>query len=517
MPIGKLPSQRADPSLGASPSSLAGRRLSTLNLRLSHSSSVAHWGPLPSSGLLLLMWVIPCLASGCSRAAADAKGSAAKPSVVIATPVRMPIVEWDEYVGRLTALDTVDVRSRVSGYLAATHFQEGQLVKENDLLAVIDQRPFLAEIKRSEADVSAAQGQLKQAKAAEEQATAEKHRSEIRRDLAQKRLARTTQLRQSNAATMEEYEVREAEFAEAESELVVANARIDSAKSAVVASEAAVGVAEANLSLSKLNLQYTEIRSPISGRISLRYVTEGNLVSGGTADSTLLTTIVSLDPIHCYFDADEQAFLKYTQLARQGIRASSRDVRNPVYMALSNEREGYPHQGHMDFVDNRLDEETATIRARAILPNHDLDLAPGLFARIRIPGSARYDAILVPDRSIGTDQAEKFVLTVGDDKRIRRQVVRLGPISHGLRVIREGLTGDERIVVSGMQQVRPGMDVDMTVDVITPGKESLPDEYEPVPEERWLTPKRKTAANAGAPGDRNSEGPKLPSLLRAGQ
>lgn len=459
---------------------------------VSHSRSLASQR---SRSPLLLLWAVPWLANGCAKIAGDSKGPPAPPSVVVASPVRLPIVEWDEYVGRLAALETVEVRSRVSGYLSATLFQEGQLVKENDLLAVIDQRPFQAEIKRSEADVAAAQAQGKQVRAAEEQAVAEKHRADIRRDLAQKRLVRTTQLRQNNATTTEEYEIREAEFAEAESEQVVATARIDSAKAAVVAAEAAVGVAEANLSLATLNLQYTEIRSPISGRISLRYVTEGNLVNGGTADSTLLTTIVSLDPIHCYFDADEQAFLKYTQLARQGIRASSRDVRNPVYMALANEYDGYPHQGHMDFVDNRLDEETGTIRGRAILPNQDLDLAPGLFARVRIPGSARYDAILVPDRSIGTDQAEKFVLTVGDDKKVRRQVVRLGPISHGLRVIRNGLKGDERIIISGMQQVRPGMDVAMTVEVVTPAKESLPDEYEPVPEDRWLTPKRKMAAN----------------------
>ncbi|HVJ67879.1 MAG TPA: efflux RND transporter periplasmic adaptor subunit [Caulifigura sp.] len=492
--------------------------MSTLNTSVSPARSVVSPGVAHcSQRVLLLSLGVVWLASGCGKLAGDTKKPAPPPGVVVANPVRMPIVEWDEYVGRLAALDTVDVRSRVSGYLAATHFQEGQLVKEGDLLATIDQRPFQAEIKRSEADLAAAQGQLKQAQAAQEQATAEKHRSDIQRDLAQKRLARTTQLRQSNATTMEEYEVREAEFAAAESDQVVANAKIDSAKSQVVAAEAAVGVADANLSLSKLNLQYTEIRSPISGRISLRYITEGNLVSGGTADSTLLTTIVSLDPIHVYFDADEQAFLKYTQLARQGIRPSSRDVRNPVYVALTNEHEGYPHQGHMDFVDNRLDEETATIRGRAILPNKDLDLAPGLFARVRIPGSARYDAILVPDRSIGTDQAEKFVLTVSDDKTVRRKVVRLGPISHGLRVIREGLNGDERIIVSGMQQVRPGMEVSMTVDVITPGKESLPDEYQPVPEDQWLTPKRKTAANAQATGTGVADEKRAAGPMGAGQ
>ena len=271
-----------------------------------------------------------------------------------------------------------------------------------------------------------------------------------------------------------------------------------------------MNIAQANLDLAKLNLQYTEVRAPIDGRISNRRVTEGNLVSGGTNDSTLLTTIVSLDPIHCYFDADEKTFLKYVQLAREGKRPSSREVRNPVFVALANEQVGFPHQGHMDFVENRLDEETGTIRGRAILPNKNLDLAPGLFARVRLPGSPRYDAILIPDKAIGTDQADKFILTVDESSKVVRKVVTLGPISHGLRIIRTGLDGTERVILSGQQRARPGNEVTVSVEAVTPGKEFLPDEYEPVSQENWLTPKRTAAGNVAIP-DRSIEGTEAPA------
>jgi RND family efflux transporter MFP subunit len=411
----------------------------------------------------------------------------------------MSIVEWDEYVGRLAPLETVEVRARVSGYLATTNFDEGQIVNAGDLLAVIDQRPFQAEVHRTEANLSAAKAMLGQSQSAAAQAEAEKKNAVIREALAQKRLRRSDQLRQQNATTIEDFDVRSSEFEQAQADVVVADAGIDAAKAAIVAAQAAVGVAQANLDLAKLNLQYTEVRSPITGRISRRYVTEGNLVSGGTNDSTLLTTIVSVDPIHCYFDADEAAFLKYVRLAREGARPSSRDVRNPVYVALANEEGGFPHLGHMDFVENRLDEETNTIRGRAILPNKNLDLTPGLFARVRIPGSPAYEAVLIPDRAIGTDQAEKFVYVVDDQNKVARTGVTLGSISHGLRVIRSGLTGSEKVVLSGLQRIRPGAEVDVEMDTIVPGKESLPDEYHPVPEDQWLIPKRKMAANVWVP------------------
>jgi RND family efflux transporter MFP subunit len=237
-------------------------------------------------------------------------------------------------------------------------------------------------------------------------------------------------------------------------------------------------------------LEYTRVIAPIAGRVSHRDATEGNLISGGTSQSTLLTTIVSLDPIHVYFDADEQAFLKYTRLAMEGKRQSSREVKNPVYIALADEKKGYPHKGHMDFVDNRLDPNTGTMRGRAIFRNADLSLTPGLFARLRLPGSAPYEAVLAPDSAIGSDQSVKYVLIVDAENKVRRQQVEIGPMSHGLRVVRSGLNGSERIVLRGLQRVRPGIQVTPIVEPIkSKGDNGLPDSYMPVPKEEWISMK----------------------------
>lgn len=459
----------------------------------------------PSSRQVVAVLSLVCgallLICGCghSDAAASTKSPDKKlPKVEVARPITMPIVEWDEFIGRLAAIETVEVRARVSGYLATSNFQEGQMVKAGDVLVVIDQRPFQAEISRSRAALLSAKAQLGEAQAEVARTQADKVGRVVRVDLAHKQLQRMRQLRERNTATQEELEVREAEHEQAVAEREVGDTLIEAAEASVVAAEAAVGTAQANLELAELNFQYTEVRAPIAGRISRLYVTEGNLVSGGTADSTLLTTIVSTDPIHCYFDADEQTFLKYMKLARDGKRPSSRDVRNPVYLALANEKEGFPRQGHMDFVENRFDETTATIRGRAIIPNPNGELAPGLFARVRLPGSPRYEAVLIPDRAISTDQAEKFVMIVEDGAAQRRRV-ELGPISHGLRVIRDGLTGAEQLIVSGLQRVKPGTEVSVEETTIPLGAESLPDEYEPVPEDKWLTPKRGAAANVTLP------------------
>ena len=454
---------------------------------------------VPYVGRLLTIIVSGSVILGCSQLTKPKSNAKALTRVVVAKPVVLAIVEWDEFVGRLAPIESVQVRARVSGYLATTSFEEGQLVRAGDIIAVIDQRPFLAEVSRNEANMDAANALLIQAKAAVAQSEAEKERAKIRRNLTKKQLDRNEELRKKNATAIQDFEISEAEYEQAEAELIVASSRVDSSEATIVAANAALKIAQANLDLAKLNLQYTEVRSPIDGRISNRRVTEGNLVSGGTNDSTLLTTVVSLDPIHCYFDADEKTFLKYVQLAREGKRPSSRDVRNPVYVALANEQVGFPHQGHMDFVENRLDEETGTIRGRAILPNGNLDLTPGLFARVRLPGSPRYDATLIPDKAIGTDQADKFVLTVDESDMVVRKVVTLGPISHGLRIIRTGLDGTERVVLSGQQRARPGTEVAVSVEEVTPGKELLPDEYEPVSQENWLTPKRSAAANVALP------------------
>ncbi|HUQ70991.1 MAG TPA: efflux RND transporter periplasmic adaptor subunit, partial [Planctomycetaceae bacterium] len=241
------------------------------------------------------------------------------------------------------------------------------------------------------------------------------------------------------------------------------------------------------LDIAQLNLEYTEVRAPVTGRISSRLVTEGNLIVGGTGQPTLLTTIVSLDPIYCVFDADEQSFLKYNRLMREGKRPSSRDVKNPVYVGLADEPHQYPHQGHMDFVDNRLDAETGTLRGRAILPNKDLSLTPGLFARLRLPGSGRYDAILIPDLAVGTDQSEKYVFVIDEQDTIRRQAVELGPIVRGLRIVRTGLDGSEQIVLRGLQRVQPGVVVQAKPETIVMKDDGLPLDAEPLPPENWLT------------------------------
>lgn len=448
---------------------------------------------------------------GCNKATPAANKPKPPAAVVAGKPIILPIVEWDEFVGRLAPIESVQVRSRVSGYLASTNFEEGQLVRAGDVIAVIDQRPFLAEVNRNKANLTAAEALLVQAKAAVAQAKSEKIRADVRQTLTKKQLDRNVILRKQDATALQDLEISEAEFEQAKAEVDVSISKVESAESTIVAAQAAVSIAQSNLDLATLNLQYTEIRAPIDGRISNRLVTEGNLVSGGTNDSTLLTTIVSLNPIHCYFDADEQTYLKYLQLAREGKRKTSREVRNPVFMALANDHAGFPHQGHMDFVENRLDEQTGTIRGRAIFSNESLELTPGLFARIRLPGSPRYDAILIPDKAVGTDQAEKFVLTVDKDNKIVRKLVTLGPVSHGLRIIRDGLKGDERVVLSGQQKARPGAEVVVTWEDVQQSKEVLPDEYEPVPQDKWLTPKRIAAGNVNIPTNESEPAGTSPS------
>jgi RND family efflux transporter MFP subunit len=211
----------------------------------------------------------------------------------------------------------------------------------------------------------------------------------------------------------------------------------------------------------RLNLEFTEIRAPIDGRISSALITEGNLVSGGIsgAGASLLTTLVSLDPLYCYGSADELAILKYIQLSREGRRESARDKEIPAEMGLANET-GFPHKGHMDFVDNRVDPSTGTLRARGVFTNSDHSLSPGVFARLRIPGSGKYPALLIPDRALGSDQSQKFVYVVGGDRKIEVHPVKIGPIIEGLRVVKEGLKGGEQVVVEGLMRVRPGIVVE---------------------------------------------------------
>jgi RND family efflux transporter MFP subunit len=335
------------------------------------------------------------------------------PQVTVSQPAVREVIEWDEYTGRLEAVDTVDVRARVSGYLQSVHFTDGAMVKKGTLLFVIDPRPYQAELDR--------------AKAALEQALARLERT-------QKDLNRAQQLVKSRAISQEEVDTRSADQREAQEAVQAARAAVEAAR---------------------LNVEFTQVKAPISGRISRQFVTEGNLITGGTAQATLLTTIVSLDPIYGYFEVDERAYLKYTHLWRNGTNAASRNGKTPVYLGLANET-GFPHQGHLDFIDNRLDPNTGTMTGRALFSNPDLALVPGLFARTRLPGSGRYEAVLIPDVAIGSDQTQRFALVVNEQSTVEYRKVDVGPIIDGLRVIRNGLQPQDWVIVNGVQRVRPG-------------------------------------------------------------
>lgn len=350
-------------------------------------------------------------------AAPEAPGDAPPPPISVATVVERDITEWDEYTGRLAAVNTVSIRPQVSGVLQQIAFIEGKEVDKGDLLFQIDPQPFRAELDRAEAE-------------------AEKARTAA--SLAEAELARSEKLLGTRAISQEEYEQR------------VAASR--SAAANVRAAEAAARVA-------RLNLDYTRITSPIDGRIGRAEVTPGNLVVGGPgAAATLLATVVSLQPMYAYFEASEQDYLKYMDMARAGSRPLSRDAKNPVRMAVGNETE-YRHEGYMDFVDNQVQPGTGTLLGRAVFPNPDRHLTPGMFVRVRLIGGKPYKGLLINDRAIATDQDRRFVLVVGEGNVLEYRAVQTGPVVDGLRVVREGLAPGDRIVVNGMQRVRPGMPV----------------------------------------------------------
>lgn len=423
------------------------------------------------------------LIAGCQQDAA-APPDRPDPTMTVAQPVQKQIVEWDAYTGRLEAVDFVEVRARVSGYLQSVHFDEGQVVTKGDLLFIIDPRPFEAELNGAQAALRQAESQEQQAQAQLEEAKAQKLQTDAGLALADARVKRTRDLQLRDAITQEEVDQREAEFLQAQANVEAAKAGISSATAAISTAEASVESARAQVQVAQLNLDYTRVLAPVTGRISGKGVTEGNLVSGGTATSTLLTTITSVAPIYCTFDANEQEVLKYIRLALSGKRESSRVAKNPVFLGLVDEQ-GFPHQGHMDFVDNRFDADTASMRARCVFPNDDEVLVPGMFARIRIPGSAAYQAVLIPDSAVGTDQSSQYVYIVADGV-IERRNVTLGPIVDGLRVVRSGLAGPESLVIEGLLQARPGMKVQTKEGTIEVFEDGLPDDYEPLPPERWI-------------------------------
>jgi multidrug efflux system membrane fusion protein len=342
-------------------------------------------------------------------------GSPPPPTVTVAQPLQKSITEWDEYTGRFTALETVEIRARVSGFIDSVHFQEGQIVKKDDLLFVIDQRPYQIAVEQAKADIERAQAKL---------------------DIGTQDVNRATPLLQDRTLTEREFDTRKSVQRDAAGQLASANAALKQAQ---------------------LNLEWTEVRAPIAGRISDKRVDAGNLISGGQTGATLLSVIVSIDPIHFVFDGSEADFLHYLRLAAAGTRPSSRDAPNPVVVRLADETE-FTHQGRMDFVDNAINPKTGTIRARAVFDNKDGFLTPGFFGRLRLFGGT-HDALLIPDGAIASDQANKIVFTVAEDGTVGTKRVELGPIIDGLRVVRSGLAPTDRIVIDGLPRARPGQKV----------------------------------------------------------
>ena len=358
-------------------------------------------------------WLVILFISGCSGSG-GAQSSAPPPEVSVAQVLQKRVTDWDEFTGRLQAIQTVEIRPRVSGYIDLVAFTEGKVVKRGDLLFVIDPRPYKADRDRAAADLKRFRTTL---------------------DLAKIEQQRVQRLKDSGAVSQEEVDERESTVAQAEANVAGAAAALESAE---------------------LNMTFTRVTSPIDGRVSRAEVTRGNLVTGGNNGGTFLTSVVSMDPIYLYFEGDEATYLRYVALARAGERPSSRDAPNPVHVGLANE-EGFPHEGKMDFVDNQVNGQTGTIRARAVLENKDGLYIPGLFARVQLLGSGEYTAVLIDDRAVNTDQSQKYVFLLGAGNKIEYRRVKLGRVIEGLRIVREGLKPGDVIVVNGAQRVHPGI------------------------------------------------------------
>jgi len=353
-----------------------------------------------------------------SRPAVAQAAPPAPPPVTVSVPVQRQVTEWDEYTGQFAAVDYVEIRARVPGYLTEIHFTDGQIVNKGDLLFVIDPRPYEIELQQAQAQLETAEASL---------------------ELANRQLAR--------AATL-----REKDF--------VAQSTYDERTQTMKAAAAAVETGKAAVRQANLDLEFSHITAPVTGRISQHQVSIGNLVSGGStaATPTLLTTIVSLDPIYLNFDMSEAQFLSYERAVADGKLKSNRDHGVQVFARLTDEQK-WTREGAMNFVDNQVDRGAGSIRARGVFPNPTLLLTPGQFARLRIPGSEPYQAILVPDASVVTDQSSKLVMTVADDGTVVPKPVRLGPMIDGLRVIRSGLDAKDKIVIDGLVRARPGSKV----------------------------------------------------------
>ncbi|WCL55278.1 efflux RND transporter periplasmic adaptor subunit [Gimibacter soli] len=357
------------------------------------------------------MIAVPLAATQLASTRADAPAEVAAPAatpVTVAHPLVKPVSEWDEHSGQFRAIESVEVRARVSGYLEDIGFEDGQIVKKGDLLFRIDQRPFQAELDAAKADLTSADAVLANAKAEYE---------------------RGQRLLEREALSREEADRRGRALRQADAAVAAAKARVDQAA---------------------LNLEFTEVRAPITGRISDNFVSEGNLIAGGSQGGTLLTTVVSLDPIYFEFTASEADYLKYVRGAGDANGVDMRDNPKPVFGKLMDE-DNYVHEGRLTFLDNQLDPSTGTMRGRATFPNPDGVLAPGMYGRLKLQHATNAAGVLIPDTAVQTDQNEKFVWVAAGNNTAERRVVELGPVIEGMRLVRTGLDGDDRLIVGGSQ------------------------------------------------------------------
>jgi RND family efflux transporter MFP subunit len=371
---------------------------------------------LAVAGLLVVIIVTAAFASSDPQEKETATATQAMP-VEVAVPVFEKITEWDEYTGRFEASNKAEVRARVSGFLERVNFVDGQMVKKGDVLFTIDDRPFRIALDQANADYGQAKASLK---------------------TAQDNFDRVETLRESGAVSIEEYDRRKQALEFAKASIQLSQSRVDNAK---------------------LNLEFTRVTAPITGLVSRDKVNEGNLIDGGTSNSTLLTTIVATSPIHFYFTGSESDYLRYVRLARNGERGAVRTEGIPVFIKLQDESE-FVHEAKMDFVDNEIDNSTGTIESRAVLENKDHLLEPGMFGKARLMGSAEHEAIMIPDDIIGTNQSIRFVYVLGEDNVVTVKNVTLGPLhSNGLRIIRDGITQEDKVITNNIQKIRPGIAV----------------------------------------------------------
>ena len=371
----------------------------------------------------------------CNKSPAN-KGSPPLP-VNVVTASEKEVNEWDEFTGRLDAVESVEIRPRVSGYITEIHFEAGAIVKKGDLLYVIDPRPYQADFDRAKAEVDRMDAQLK---------------------LAQIELNRAKELRDKNTISASEFDQKAATYQGA---------------------AAAKSSAEAAKNSAALNLEFTQIKSPVDGRVSDQRITVGNLVQPGAGAESVLTTVVSIDPIYAKVDADENAILKYVKLAEQGKRVSARTAKIPAWVELGNETD-FPHEGYVDFVDNRLDPSTGTVRARMVLKNWDPNLiTPGFFVRVRVAGATPYRAALVADRVISSQQGLKYVFVVKPDNTIERRTLETGSIFEGKRIVKNGLKDGEKVVSTRLQLLQAGMKVQPIPEQETPPAQPTPSPPEP--------------------------------------